>query len=100
MEEEAEAELKAAVQWYESKQQGLGLDFLNEVDAVFAIVASFPDRFPLAPLIPVRLGVRKCLTRRFPYGLYYVVLINEIRVLAVAHGKRRPGYWKDRVNRL
>jgi hypothetical protein len=34
--------------------------------------------------------------RRFPYSLIYAALVDEIRILAVAHHSRRPGYWRDR----
>ncbi|MCP4594404.1 MAG: hypothetical protein GY842_27045 [bacterium] len=41
--------------------------------------------------------VRRASLSRFPYALVFIELDEEIRVLAVAHDKRRPGYWLDRL---
>ena len=41
-------------------------------------------------------GTRKFLLRRFPYGVVYRITKSAIQVIAVAHGRRRPGYWKSR----
>ena len=41
-------------------------------------------------------GRRRYLMRRFPYSLVYTVSGDELRVLAVAHHSRRPGYWAGR----
>jgi hypothetical protein len=35
--------------------------------------------------------------RRFPFGLLYAIETERIVIVAVAHLKRRPGYWKDRI---
>jgi hypothetical protein len=43
------------------------------------------------------LGVRRLLVDRFPYALVFVESETEIRVLAVAHTRRRPGYWRSRL---
>jgi toxin ParE1/3/4 len=91
---EAEAELAAAAEWYESKRVGLGLDFIATVDVALAEVLACPDRFPLwredRPY-------RKCLLRRFPFAIFHAVSGDDIVVVAFAHAKRRPGYWLDRV---
>ena len=43
-----------------------------------------------------RRGKRRYVMRHFPYALIYVVSGEEIRILAVAHHGRRPGYWRSR----
>ena len=42
-------------------------------------------------------GIRRCLMRRFPYGIYCRVEADEIRILVVKHHSRHPDYWKERV---
>ena len=46
-----------------------------------------------------RVGITRARLPRFPYAVIFMDLGTEIRVLAVAHAKRRPGYWLDRVDK-
>jgi hypothetical protein len=41
--------------------------------------------------------IRRCLVNRFPYGIYYGIKDGTIVVIAVAHLKRKPAYWKTRM---
>jgi toxin ParE1/3/4 len=91
---EAEAELWEAVEYYESRSQGLGLDFQVEVQAAVEAIAESPDRWCLR-----NDGTRRCLTPRFPYVVVYVRLPDHIWIIAFAHCKRRPQYWADRIRR-
>lgn len=94
--EEAEAEAEAAARWYDGKRRGLGDEFLAFVDAAVDLIASNPG-------IGSRLSgadagdTRRVLMRRFPYHVVYIELPDRIQVLAVAHERRRPGYWLDRI---
>ena len=89
---EAEAELEAGVAFYETRQRGLGLAFQDEVErSVFSIRGS-PERWPADPMT----GLRRCPLVRFPYRLFYLDLDEIIWIAAVAHVKRRPGYWAGR----
>jgi len=94
---EAKQELEAAAAWYEERRRGLGLEFIAEIDFVFGAVARSPSRFPLYPRIAPELGVRRALARRFPYSIAFIDFPELIRVLAVAHERRRPGYWSARL---
>jgi hypothetical protein len=47
--------------------------------------------------VDARLDVRRALLARFPYALVFLILEEGVRILAVAHAKRRPGYWLGRV---
>ena len=96
---EAEDELSAAYAWYEAQVRGLGDELLMIVDDQFARIQSAPRRFGLTPEVPANLNVRRTLIRRFPFSVFFVELEKEIRVLAVAHQSRRPGYWRKRVRR-
>ncbi len=88
----AEEELFEAMDWYESRVDGLGAQFLIRVNEALDLIAMFPRSCP-AILGPVR---RKVMNQ-FPYSIIYSLPPDEIFVLAIAHQKRRPEYWKDRL---
>jgi plasmid stabilization system protein ParE len=94
---EATDELADAAAWYRERRAGLELEFLAEVEQVLPLVARAPASFPSLLNIPGDLEVRRALLPRFPYAVIFFELESEIRVLAVAHVKRRPGYWLNRV---
>ena len=87
----ARIELLEAFRYYEGQKAGLGRSFAQEVNqAVKGIVAH-----PLA--CPKHLArTRRCRLHRFKYGIVYRVRETEIRILAVMHLHRRPGYWRGR----
>jgi len=93
---EAVAELTQAEEWYQGRA-GLGAEFVRAVRAAAARIASRPRSFPMPAFVPAEAGVRHCSLERFPYMIYFVELDSEIRILAVAHIRRRPGYWKSRI---
>lgn len=95
---EAEEEFTAAAGWYERERPGLGGEFLVSVNETVLEVRERPETFSLVPAVPQALGVRRALVKRFPYAVVFLELADEIRVLAVAHGARKPGYWRDRVS--
>jgi len=89
--EAAEMELNEAADFYDLEVPGLGDVFLDEVQRVLEHIGSFPEA---APVIEGR--IRRKLLIKFPYALIYSVRPTEIRILAVAHQKRRPFYWRRR----
>jgi hypothetical protein len=92
---EAVVELGAAATWYEEQRPGLGDLFLGAVDEALVLLAEWPHIG--APVAGLRSDpeVRSVPVRRFPYHLPYLML-DHIRVLAVAHDRRRPNYWAAR----
>ncbi|WP_437904695.1 type II toxin-antitoxin system RelE/ParE family toxin [Sorangium sp. So ce327] len=87
----AEVELNEAAAYYARARPGLGDTFVTEVQgAVDALAAS-----PLAGRVGEN-DVRWWLVRRFPYSVLYRVRDDHIRILAIAHQKRRPFYWRGR----
>jgi plasmid stabilization system protein ParE len=88
---DALADLLHAAEWYEGDYPGRGVRFRAAVERVFARIAA-------APHVRVeRLGARIARVPRFPYVVVYSQIDGErLRVLAVAHTKRRPGYWRAR----
>ncbi len=94
---EAAAELAEAASWYEARLSGLGRRLLDEVEHLLAVLASRPGAFPrLADTTP-NLGLRRALLPRFPFALVFFEAGGEIRVVAVAHARRQPGYWLYRI---
>ncbi len=91
---EAEIELWEAVTYYENQSPGLGADFQREVETSLDVVSRFPDRWPVR-----QDGARRCMVHRFPYLIVYVVLEDQVWVIAIAHCKRRPDYWSGRIPR-
>jgi plasmid stabilization system protein ParE len=65
--------------------------FLEELDHAIEAVSQTPLRWPL-----FKHGTRRYLYHRFPFQLIYRVASDRIEIVAVAHGRRRPGYWKTR----
>jgi toxin ParE1/3/4 len=89
---EAEDELREAVKYYEGKRPGLGSDFALEVEASIESVRRFPERWPLRSD-----GTRRYLVQHFPYIVVYLFLNDHVWIIALAHCKRRPGYWSTRM---
>lgn len=88
----AERELVEAVEYYENERRGLGEELLVEIEGAIVFLDRYPEAAP-------RVGrkVRSCVLPRFPYSLIYRQLATgQIRILAVAHHKRRPQYWTTR----
>ncbi len=89
---EAREEFDGAVDFYEQSQAGLGLEFAEEVYATIARIVQYPDAWAV-----LSENSHRCLVNRFPYGLIYQIKSHTLRIIAVAHLHRRPGYWKDRL---
>jgi len=87
----AEIEMNEAAAYYSSARPGLGEAFIAEVERAVGLVVADP----LAGQLVDGLVLRRLL-RRFPYGIFYRVRVDDIRILAVAHQKRRPMYWRGR----
>ena len=90
--EEASAEYEAAFDWYFARSESSASKFASELAQAIAMIAEAPQRWPAGPY-----GTRKFLLHRFPYAVLYRELPSVIQVLAIAHGHRRPGYWKTRI---
>lgn len=87
----AEAEIREAEQWYEERSEGLGAAFLEVVEQALAGIEENPLRFPV-----IYRDIRRALLRRFPYGVFFRVRPDQIRVLNVLHLSRNPDRWRRR----
>lgn len=96
---EAVDELVEAALWYRARRPGLEVEFLAEVERVLPLIERSPASFPRLLDVPADLVIRRTLLPRFPYAVVFIDLGTELWVLAVAHAKRRPGYWLNRVAR-
>ena len=89
---EAIAELRQAVRYYEEKSPGLGRRFFDEVNEFIRRIVDHPTRFNERIA-----GVRRANLKRFPFHIHYLLETDVIAIVAIAHDKRRPFYWKARL---
>jgi hypothetical protein len=89
----ARAEYLDAQAFYESKVPGLGFEFRAELNQVSEFLLSHPA---VGKLVGPR--TRSWPLRRFPFTLIYAELAEGVLVVAVAHQRRRPGYWRSRIH--
>jgi len=97
LELEAVNEMEEAARWYEKRQPGLAARFLDEIERLQKTVVERPASYPRLDLPLADLEIRRALLSRFPYALVFLDREDEIRILAIAHTKRRPGYWLNRL---
>lgn len=95
---EAASELDGAAAWYDEQRPGLGEAFIHAVETALGLLAEWPGSGLPIPGVVSDLEIRRVPVARFPYQLPYAVLEDHVRVLAVAHDRRRPGYWASRVS--
>lgn len=88
---EAECDLASSYAFYQECRRGLGDDFLNCVEESFERISKNPFLYP-----DIHRGIRRALLRRFPYGVFYLVMDGRISVLAVLHAARNPDEWQTR----
>lgn len=88
-----DSDLEAAFEWYEGEEPGLGYEFLDEVRDTYYRIQDGPLKYEL-----LRSGIRRALTRRFPYAVYFSIEGEVIVVLAVLHAARAPAAWQNRID--
>ncbi len=89
---EALVDLSDAIAHYEESQKGLGLDLANGVMKTISRICQHPEAWTA-----LSSRSRRCLVGRFPYGVIYQVQSGVLRIISVAHLRRRPNFWVDRV---
>jgi len=92
---EAEDDLKEAFSWYEDKRNGLGHDFMLQIEAGLRFIERKPEIHPAEYK-----GTRKHLIKRFPYKIIYLFEKERVIVLAVIHGKRSPALVRKRIDNV
>ena len=88
---EATAELSASAEWYAERSAVAAQNFLVAVDLAVSSIVKDPERF-------VRIDDRHhgCSVVKFPFQIVFRRDQSRIVIVAVAHAKRRPGYWRRR----
>lgn len=89
---EARDEFRDAVRWYRVRDQRASSEFRIAVSSAIRVLAEAPKRWP-----EYIYGTRRFVMQRFPFSVVYLDQAELVTIVAVAHHKRKPGYWKDRV---
>ena len=87
----AELDMRLAKAWYDLQKEGLGTEFLLQIDKAFARITAHPLQFPL-----VKKNIRKTVVRRFLFSIFFTLHEKKIIVFAVFHNNRNPITWKKR----
>ena len=89
----AEEEMTEAALFYELSLDGLGSDFLDDIQRTVDRLSDYPHSGE-----PIDLRFRRALLHKFPFSLIYAVEETGTVIIAVAHHGRAPGYWRSRIN--
>ena len=89
---EAIAEARAAYRWYLERSASATASYLAELDLAVTAIAENPEMWPRYVH-----GTRRYIFHRFPFFLVYRETAASLEIIAVAHGRRKPGYWKNRI---
>lgn len=89
--EDAEEEFNAAFEWYRIRSERAAGRFLDEVAHAIERIQDAPQQFPQISSI-----ARRAMLHRFPFAVVFRETGEELHILAVAHARRRPFYWRDR----
>ena len=87
----ARLDLREARVWYEERSPLSAVAFAHEVASAISRIKEAPARYPTAEH-----GTRRFVLQRFPFNIFYRVGASEVVIVAVAHQKRHPDYWRQR----
>ena len=87
----AAADVEGAYRWYEDQRAGLGEEFLVAVETGLEMIAAHPLAAPV-----VHKDTRRLLLRRFPYGVFYRLVEEQVVVVGCLHAKLHPRVWRGR----
>ncbi|MBT5707407.1 type II toxin-antitoxin system RelE/ParE family toxin [Verrucomicrobia bacterium] len=87
----AQLEFHEATVWYDNKCPGLGLQFIESVEALVQQITRNPEIFP-----QVSGRTRRAILRRSPYTIHFIVETDQVVILAVFHASRDPSHLQDR----
>jgi toxin ParE1/3/4 len=84
-------EAEAAERWYRERNETASARFRRELDRAVDLISQRPEAGS-----PYLTSTRRFLLRRFPFFVVYRLLDERVEIVAVAHARRRPGYWRER----
>ena len=87
---EAQDELFSAIGYYNEQTPGLGVIFFEEIERSINNINKNPKRWKICAK-----KVRQCIVPRFPFSIFYIYNSNTIYIVAIAHNKQNPNYWKE-----
>ena len=90
----ADEEMTEAAIFYEGRAKGLGTEFLDDLQRAVDKILNNPESGQL-----ILENFRRSILSRFPFSLIYTIEPESILIIAVAHQRRRPDYWKERIDR-
>lgn len=93
--ESAQIELEEEVKYFNEQQAGLGYEFAEEVADTISRILRYPEAWA-----KLSRRTRRCRTKRFPYGVIYQIRGDRILIVAIGHLRRKPFYWRDRVQMI
>jgi len=85
-------EAAAATNWYAQRSRRAAERFLDELDRAIDQIAQNP-----AQCASYEFGTRRMVLRRFPFVIVFREASDGVEIIAVAHARRQPGYWRDRL---
>ena len=88
----AREDAMAGVAWYLERSPLAAQGFLRELKRSVDRISNSPDALPL-----FHQNTRRCIVQKYPYSVIYRVVGDDIDILAIAHQRRSPDYWKSRV---
>ena len=81
-----------AYDWYAGRSQQAADAFQEQLQDAGRAIQHSPERWAT-----YLFGTRRYLMRRYPFVIVYRVAVDRIEIMAVAHGRQKPGYWKGRL---
>lgn len=91
--EDARLELLHEVRYYTAISRRLGERFDKAIQRAEVLAAEFADAGS-----PYKHGTRRVFPKKFPFSVVYMTYADEVLILAIAPFRRKPGYWRSRVN--
>ena len=88
----ARSEFKDDVDYYNQRQEGLGIEFAQEMDIVIGRILADPTSYE-----KYSENIYSLRTKRFPYAVFYSLEDENVVILAVMRLRRKQGDWKDRI---
>jgi toxin ParE1/3/4 len=85
-------EIEGGDDWYSRRSAEAGIDFVAAVSDAIDAICEAPQRWP-----QYLFGTRRFILQRFPFSVVYLDKPDVMNIVAVAHSKRKPGYWKRRI---
>lgn len=89
---EAREDFRDAIRWYRARSTIASVEFRTSASGAIRRIVEAPQRWP-----KYLHGTRRFVVHRFPLSIIYLADPDMVTIIAVAHSKRKPGYWKNRV---